>query len=58
VGSAQEARVDASRLRRSRLASWGWDYLVVLGWLALVFIVVGFPQLVGWIDLAWAGPVL
>lgn len=35
------------------MASWGWDYLVVLGWLSLVFVVVGFPQLVGWIDLAW-----
>lgn len=45
--------IDAPRLRRSRVASWGWDYLVVLAWLALVFVVVGLPQLVGWIDLAW-----
>jgi hypothetical protein len=35
------------------MASWGWDYLVVLGWLSLVFGVVGLPQLIGWIDLEW-----
>lgn len=35
------------------MASWGWDYLVALTWVALVFVAVGIPQLVGWIDLAW-----
>lgn len=44
---------------RARIVSWGWDYLVVLAWLALVFVVVGIPQLVGWIDLSgiWSRPV-
>lgn len=46
-------RIDAPRVRRSRVASWAWDYLVVLAWLALMFVVAGLPQLVGWIDLAW-----
>lgn len=38
--------------------SWGWDYLVVLAWLVLVFVAVGVPQLIGWIDLAgvWSRP--
>lgn len=40
-------------LRRSRVASWAWDYLVVLAWLAFVFVAVGAPQLAGWLDLAW-----
>jgi len=35
-----------------RLASWGWDYLLILGWLLFVFLVVGLPQILGWIDLA------
>ena len=34
-----------------RIASWGWDYLLILGWLFLVFLLVGLPQLLGWIDL-------
>ena len=34
-----------------RLASWGWDYLVILGWLLLVFLLVGLPQILDWIDL-------
>ena len=34
-----------------RIASWGWDYLVILGWLAVVFLFVGLPQILGWIDL-------
>ena len=34
-----------------RLASWGWDYLLILGWLLLVFLFVGLPQILGWIDL-------
>jgi uncharacterized RDD family membrane protein YckC len=34
-----------------RIASWGWDYLLILGWLLLVFLVVGLPQILGWIDL-------
>lgn len=40
------------------MVSWGWDYLVVLVWLSLVFVAVGIPQLVGWIDLAgiWSRP--
>lgn len=46
-------------LRRRRLASWGWDYLVVLAWLTLVFVAIGVPQTVGWLDLGriWSRPV-
>src|SRR6056297_1400094 len=53
-----EDRIDTGLLR-SRITSWGWDYLVVLVWLALVFVVVGVPQLAGWIDLSgvWSRPV-
>ncbi|MGH3650711.1 MAG: RDD family protein [Acidimicrobiia bacterium] len=36
----------------ARLASWGWDYLVVVAGLALFFVVVGLPQLLGWWDLS------
>lgn len=40
------------------MVSWGWDHLVVLVWLVLVFVAVGVPQLVGWLDLAgvWSRP--
>src|SRR5690606_11677876 len=34
------------------LVSWGWDYLVILAWLALVFLVIGLPQMLGWMDLS------
>ena len=34
-----------------RLASWGWDYLLILGWLLFVFLVLGLPQILRWIDL-------
>jgi hypothetical protein len=30
-----------------------WDHLVVLAWLRFVFVAVGVPQLLGWLDLAW-----
>lgn len=48
---------EANDLRR-RVASWGWDYLVVLVWLAVVFIAIGIPQLAGWLDLSgiWSRP--
>jgi uncharacterized RDD family membrane protein YckC len=35
-----------------RVLSWLWDYLVILAWLAIVFLVVSLPQLIGWIDLS------
>ena len=35
-----------------RLVSWGWDYLLILGWLLLVFLLIGLPQILGWIDLS------
>ena len=44
--------IETDVLRR-RLPSWGWDYLVVLAWLAVVLVVIGVPQLIGWLDLAW-----
>jgi uncharacterized RDD family membrane protein YckC len=34
------------------LLSWLWDYLVIVAWLVIVFVVVGVPQLIGWIDLS------
>ncbi len=37
---------------RIRLLSWWWDYLVILAWLVLVFLAVGLPQILGWIDLS------
>jgi uncharacterized RDD family membrane protein YckC len=45
---------------RRRVQSWLWDYLVLLGWLVVVFLVVGVPQLAGWFDLAglWSGLVV
>ena len=33
-----------------RLRSWLWDYLVILAGVAGVFVVVGVPTLLGWID--------
>jgi uncharacterized RDD family membrane protein YckC len=41
-----------------RLLSWWWDYVVILGWLLLLFLVIGLPQLLGWWDLAsiWSSP--
>lgn len=49
---------DKSPSLRDRLRSWGWDYLLILAWLAVVFVIVGIPQLLGWIDLAgiWTDP--
>jgi hypothetical protein len=40
------------------MVSWGWDYLVLLVWLVFVFVAVGVPQPIGWIDLAgvWSRP--
>lgn len=42
-----------------RLLSWWWDYLVVLAWLALTFLLVGLPGILGWLDLGavWSRPV-
>lgn len=34
-----------------RLLSWLVDYAVILGWLGVMFLVVGLPGLVGWVDL-------
>lgn len=36
----------------SRILSWWWDYVLIVGWLVLVFVVVGLPQLLGWLDLS------
>lgn len=49
------ARIGAGR----RLASWGWDYLIILAWLIGVFVMVGVPSLLGWLDLerVWAQPI-
>lgn len=33
-----------------RLRSWLWDYLVILTGVAALFVVVGVPTLLGWID--------
>ncbi len=38
---------------RRRILSWLWDYLVVLGLLAAVFVVVGVPASLGWLHLGW-----
>jgi hypothetical protein len=38
--------------RTTRILSWWWDYLVILAWLASVFVVAGLPQLLGWWDLS------
>jgi uncharacterized RDD family membrane protein YckC len=35
-----------------RLLSWWWDYLLILVWLAVVLLVAGLPQLLGWVDLS------
>lgn len=35
-----------------RVASWWWDYLLIIAWLAAVFLLIGLPQLLGWIDLS------
>jgi uncharacterized RDD family membrane protein YckC len=35
-----------------RVLSWLWDYLVIMGWLVLVFVVLGLPQILGWVDLS------
>ena len=42
-----------------RLASWWWDYLLILAWLAAVFLLIGLPQILGWLDLSaiWADQV-
>ncbi|MGH8948345.1 MAG: hypothetical protein ACRDXF_05745, partial [Acidimicrobiia bacterium] len=34
------------------MSSWVWDYLLILGWLLLVFLFVGLPQILGWVDLS------
>jgi uncharacterized RDD family membrane protein YckC len=33
-----------------RIRSWLWDYLVILAWLVLLFLVGGVPVLAGWFD--------
>jgi uncharacterized RDD family membrane protein YckC len=38
---------------RRRLRSWWWDYLVVLVWLLVVFVLVGVPTLLDIVDLGW-----
>lgn len=38
---------------RQRVRSWLWDYLVVLCWLLLLFVVLGVPVLLGWLDMSW-----
>lgn len=35
-----------------RVASWWWDYLLIIAWLTAVFLLIGLPQLLGWIDLS------
>jgi uncharacterized RDD family membrane protein YckC len=40
-----------ARLGR-RFLSWLWDYLVIVTWLVIVFVFVGLPQILGWIDLS------
>ena len=47
-----EVRFSSPAPTARRIASWWWDYLIILGWLLLVFLIVGLPQLLGWIDLA------
>lgn len=41
-----------------RLLSWWWDYLLIVAWLVVVFVVFGLPQLLGWWDLSsfWSNP--
>ena len=43
---------------RRRLLSWWWDYVVVLAWLVVVFLLVGLPTILGWVDLraVWSNP--
>lgn len=36
---------------KRRLISWWWDYVVVLSWLIVVFVLLGLPTLLGWVDL-------
>lgn len=33
-----------------RLTSWWWDYLLIVVWLGLVFLAVGLPQILEWVD--------
>lgn len=35
-----------------RISSWWWDYLLIVGWLVVVFVVLGLPTLAGWVDLS------
>lgn len=50
--------VDRSQMLVRRVASWWWDYLVVLAWLVGVGVGVGVPTAFGWIDLSrvWSVP--
>ncbi|MGH8952949.1 MAG: RDD family protein [Acidimicrobiia bacterium] len=38
--------------RSQRLVSWWWDYLLILAWLAVIFLLIGLPQILGWLDLS------
>ena len=42
-----------------RFLSWVWDYLVILAWLVILVIVIGIPQMLGWLDLGavWSNQV-
>jgi uncharacterized RDD family membrane protein YckC len=41
---------------RLRLVSWWWDYVLIVAWLTVVFVLIGIPQLIGWWDFSaiWA----
>jgi uncharacterized RDD family membrane protein YckC len=45
------ARFSPSAPLVRRFLSWLWDYLLIVAWLAIVFVFIGLPQLLGWIDL-------
>jgi uncharacterized RDD family membrane protein YckC len=44
---------------RRRLISWWWDYVVVVAWLTAVFLLLGLPTVLGWLDLSgvWSHPI-
>lgn len=53
--------LDATTVRPARrLRSWLWDYLVILVWLAIVLLVIGVPQALGWLDLSaiWSNQIV
>jgi hypothetical protein len=51
-------RSSARRRLASRIASWVWDYLVILARLAGVFVLIGLPRVLGVWDLSqvWRVP--